>query len=73
MTEITITLNASQETPEAALVVECLEAAIKDKGSGVARLAIPIQDRVVAAVKELAGKSPDVSLDDTSSDLNGVS
>ncbi len=66
MTEITIKLNASQETPEAALVVECLEAAIKDKGSGVARLAIPIQDRIVAAVNKLTGKSPDVSLDNSS-------
>ena len=66
MTEITIKLNASQETPEAALVVECLEAGIKDKGSGIARLAIPIQDRIVAAVKELTGKSPEVTLSDES-------
>lgn len=73
MTEITITLNASQEVPEAALVVECLEAAIKDKGSGVARLAIPVQDRIVAAVKELAGKSPDVSLGDSPEALNDAS
>ena len=50
MSDITIQLNTSEDRPEASLVLECLEAAIKDKGSGIARLAIPIQDKIIAAI-----------------------
>jgi hypothetical protein len=56
MSDITITLNASQDNPEAALVVECLEEGIKQKGSPVARVALPIQDRIIAAVKQAQQK-----------------
>ena len=49
---ITIQLNTSEDRPEANLVLECLEAAIKDKGSGIARLAIPIQDKIITAINQ---------------------
>ena len=52
MSDITIQLNTSEDRPEASLVLECLEAAIKDKGSGVARLAIPIQDKIITAINQ---------------------
>jgi len=52
MSDITIQLNTSEDRPEASLVLECLEAAIKDKGSGIARLAIPIQDKIIAAINQ---------------------
>ena len=52
MSNITIQLNTSENCPEASLVLECLEAAIKDKGSGVARLAIPIQDKIITAINQ---------------------
>tara|TARA_R110000803_G_scaffold163916_1_gene227666 strand:- start:464 stop:688 length:225 start_codon:yes stop_codon:yes gene_type:complete len=61
MSDITIKLNATQESPEAALVVECLEEGIKSRGSAVARVALPVQDRIIEAVKQAQqeqGNSP---------------